>query len=167
MPIGNSTPLDDLLAAPVRAIGVAQQALESANIEHLTALMHPAEDGSYHPRTIDFVIGHPGEEPRRISLPLIALISLPQMLIDEAAISLNAGMSYHLKPQSKSKQKSGTKNMPTPPSQLLCTLLPADLKNNRKQGPSLKISLKVQRSPANEAIRQLQDRLFNNADPGS
>jgi hypothetical protein len=160
MPIKNTAPLDELLAAPVRSISAAQQTLNISNISHLTALMEINSDGSYAPRVLTFIFSSPGEEPKPVSIPLIALVSLPQMLIDDVSIGLNAGVRYSLiSDKSAPLQANGDSS----PSKLLCTLLPEKNDNNRQQGPSMKISLKVQRGSPSEAIRQIQDRLLDAA----
>ena len=164
MPLKNTTALDELLAAPVRSIGHAQQALENSNIHQLLSLMETDSDGSYKPRAINFNLSTPGGELRQVSIPLIALITIPQMLIDDVDISLNAGVRYSLTADKKPGKKSAANaNDSSPATTLLCALLPEKVKPGRQQEPSLKVSLKVQRSSPSEAIRQLQDRFLEAA----
>ncbi len=166
MAINNTTALEELLAAPVRSIGRAQQALEFSNIHQLTALMEETADGSYRPRTIAFEIVQPGKAPTQVLLPLIALVTLPQLLIDDAAVSMNAGVRYRMVTDKSGPRGTKSAGKGISGTRLMCELLPEKPGRDRRTGPSMKISLSVQRRPTSEAVRQLQDRLVDRATRG-
>lgn len=96
-------PLDQLIGAPLRSLVMGQGIAASASTELMADLgLVGQEDGSVVARTVEFTYVHPVPDPAnpgatvdtptRISAPLLSLLSIPHVAIEEATVAFRANV---------------------------------------------------------------------------
>ena len=163
-----ATALEDLLAAPVISIGEAQSALQRSNIRSVMQFLERKDDGAYAARTLNLCLRRQQGGEVHLSVPLISLVSLPHMLIDDASVSMNAAIQYSSSRKAAAPfPDSSLSNENTHVPRLHCKLMPATPRRGRQSAPGLKLSMKVRSNPPNEGIQRIQDRLMATEQGGS
>lgn len=175
-------PLEQLIGGPLRALVLAQGIAAQATAQFVSEVgFLPPAQGAKEPqaRTVNFTYMHPVpnpenpgaviETPVRVSVPLLALTSIPNVRVAEATVNLQANV-VDLRPAEKQAEEIGVARRPEslfdPPVRIFAVYA-APPKPDAPPSAGLSFSIRVVREPLTEGMNKivtlLQDAITSEA----
>jgi len=169
-------PFEDLIAGPISAMITAQSYSAHATYQYITSLMDNSDDNALSPKILEIITSkmvqssddddkdnskeddntHIGfvEQKQLLKVPLLSLLHVPYISIDEAEIRFNADIIHHEMQKDttdyKEEIKYGRKKVPffTEPAKMHATFVSSNKSTNDiKSHISVKIKVKQHELP--------------------
>ncbi len=178
-------PLEQLIGGPLRALVLAQGIAAQATVQFVSEAgfdRPPGGGAEARARTVDFTYIHPVPDPRnpgavihtpvRVSVPLLALVSVPNFRISEATVNVRASI-VDVKQRAAADGEASIERKPGAllgnPMQIQAIYAPLNPGLRAVAAPGLSFSIKVVSEPVPEGLSKiitlLQDAMTSEATP--
>lgn len=164
-------PLEQLLGGPLKALVFAQGISAQATAQFVSeAGFVPAPAGAREPqaRTVEFTYTHPVPDPNnpgavidtpvRVTVPLLAMTSIPNLRVAEATVTLQANV-VDVKPPEKPPEEISVARRPTsilePSVRIFAVYAPPALTPDTAPSAGLSFSIRVVREPLSEGLNRI------------
>jgi len=170
-------PIEYLIGAPLEALVRAQGMAARTTAEFVSEVgFETDKEGVSHARMLDFEYVHPRADPDnpgnridtpvRVQVPALALLTVPNITVDEASFELQvriAGQSQVQPPQGPDKTTVAGRGVSAHPESLRLPLLASPVRmigsytapRLAEQTASLRVTIKLKQAPPPEGLAQI------------
>lgn len=163
--------LEQLIGGPLRALVLAQGIAAQATVQFATEVgfdRPPGGGAEPRARTVEFTYVHPVPDPQnpgaviptpvRVSVPILALVAIPNIAVEEATVNVRANIIDVKQRDADSgeasiERKSGA--FLGPQVNIQAVYAPLEPGVRRVAAPGLSFSIKVVREPVSEGLAKI------------